>query len=335
MAKEFFIKLTPLNSFYFGSTKEFGDKNNEYFLKSGLYPQQTAVLGMLRKKILEDNELLLPHTERTKEHREKEREFIGDIKPNLQDSTFGLIKKVSTVQIYSNNVLYIFSYGLGKENNFMPNKILTNKGEKRLYNYDYKNFEGKLTGESSNKKLKEFLTSSIEIGINSFKRKNSNIEEKAFFKKERYNFNSSKEYFGFYVSLDEKVKLKNGIVQLGDKYSIFTMEVFEKKEERLDINKKFNLKNIIYFLSDAFLDEEDLKEILKLSEGILVQNNKFKFISRNEKNERNTASLQNLVSRGSMFIIDENKKIINILNNEKYNNYKKIGLNNFEIGGEN
>lgn len=336
MNKEFFIKLTPLSSFYFGSTKEFGSKNDEYFLKTGLYPQQTAILGMLRKKILEDNNLLLPQEKRTREHREKEKKFIGEIKSKLSESDFGLINKITTAQIYSNGTLYIYSYRSGDEKeNFIENKILTNKGEKRLYKYDYKNFNGTLKNTENPEKDRQLLTDTVEIGINSFKRKTRLEEEKAFFKKERYKFISSKEYFGFYISVDEKVQLKNGIVQLGDKYSIFSMEVIEKKEEKINADKVFNIKNTVYFLSDVFLEDEDLKKVLEISEGILLQNNKFKFISRNDKNQRNKTMMQNLISRGSMFILDKNKEILEILNNEKYDNYRKIGLNSFEVGGEN
>lgn len=339
--KEYFIKLKPINSFYFGNTKEFGSKNEEYFLKSSIYPQQTAVLGMLRKKVLEDNELLVPHNKRDKEHREKEKKFIGEIKESLAESSFGMIENISTVQIYVDDILYIFSYSdeykkEDKRDKFDDKKILTNKGKKKLYVYNAKNFEGKLRNTT---KLEEedILKSTVEVGINSFKRKKSGDEEKAFFKKERYTFYNKDGYFGFYIRLDNNVKLRNGFVQLGDRHSIFFMEVMEKNiKNKESLDNIFTIENAIFCLSDFYLEDNDFKKILELSEGNLIQNTKFKFISRNEKNEKITSRSQNLISRGSIFLLGEHNKdeILKIFNDSKYQNFRKIGLNEYREGGK-
>lgn len=339
--REYFVKLKPLNSFYFGSTKEFGNKNEEYFLKSNIYPQQTAVLGMLRKKILEDNELLLPHNKRDKEHREKEKKFIGEIKESLAESSFGMIENISTVQIYVDDIPYIFSYRdeyekEDKKDKFDDEKVLTSKGEKKLYIYNAKNFEGKPRNTTKLEK-EDILKSTVEVGINSFKRKKSGDEEKAFFKKERYTFYNKDGYFGFYIKLDNNAKLKNGFVQLGDRHSIFFMEVMEKNIENKEyLDNIFTIENAIFCLSDFYLEDNDFKKILELSEGNLIQNTKFKFISRNEKNEKNTSVSQNLISRGSIFLLGETNKeeILKILDDSKYKNFRKIGLNEYKEGGK-
>ena len=83
---EYFIKLKPLNPFYFGSTKSFDDNRvNEnykkpYFLKGNLYPQQTAILGMLRKKILEDNGILVENVKRNNEQKNNRKLKPKDMK---------------------------------------------------------------------------------------------------------------------------------------------------------------------------------------------------------------------------------------------------------------
>lgn len=335
MSKRYFIKLRPLNSFYFGSIKEFGDRKNpnEYFLKSERYPQQTAVLGMLRKKILEDNELLVPHEKRDKVHRSKEIEYIGEIKKDLSKSVLGKILELSSIQIYVDDVMCCYSYYDKKDEiKFSSEEFYTNKGVKKLYEYDAKNFGHNIVNIGKNKKVE--LEESIEVGINSFSKKNSTGDDKTFFKKSRYKFKTKNCYFGFYIELEEDVKLKNGIVQLGDRHSIFTFEVEEAKEN-IDTKEVFEYNNAILFISDCFLEREDLDKILKKSKGLLIQNNKFKFLVRDEKNRKMENDVQNLISRGSIILLDDEREILNILGSEKYNLYKKVGFNNFINGGTN
>ena len=47
------IDLKPIGTFFFGSDKKFGEGDEvNYFAQSSLFPQQTSILGMLRKEIL-------------------------------------------------------------------------------------------------------------------------------------------------------------------------------------------------------------------------------------------------------------------------------------------
>lgn len=325
MGKNYFIKLKPLNTFYFGSIKGFDKENTEYFLKSNCYPQQTAVLGMLRKKILEDNNCLVPYTSRTAEHINKEKEYIGEIKADMEDSSFGKIKKISSIQIYKGSTPYIFSYS---KMDFSGNEVLTSKGKKILPEYDAKTFDGKPRKTANDSE--EILQESIDIGI-----KKLSKEDAAFFKKQRYSFINKDFYFGFYVSLSEDVKLSNGIVQLGDKYSIFSFQIKECETDELDISKVFNQDDAVFFMSDAYIYQEDLERIIELSRGMLFQNNKFKFISREERKYKPQESIKNLIGRGSILLVDEQEEILKILKDEKYKNYKKIGLNNYKFKGGN
>ena len=83
------------------------------------------------------------------------------------------------------------------------------------------------------------------------------------------------------------------------------------------------------FTSDMYIEQEDLNKLLNSSKGMIIKNNKFKFINDNDdKFYKNTKS-KNLIKRGSILI--NNKKIIDILENKKYENYKKIGFNDYKI----
>ena len=331
---EYFIKLKPLNPFYFGSTKSFDDNRvNEnykkpYFLKGNLYPQQTAILGMLRKKILEDNGILVENVKRNNEQKNKEKEYIGKITNDLSESTFGKIENISSVQIYIENMPYYY-YEDNKEEKkakFCKEKNFTNRnGEKKLLKYNSKNFgEYFKRFENGNQKSKdEVFTEVTEFGIDKQKKEG---EDNSLFKKQRYLFKEKNIYFGLYVVLKD-TDIKNGFVQLGDKYSIFYLEV-EKKEKKLEIdeNKK---NNLILFTSDMYIDQDDLSKLLELSEGMILKNNKFKFINDdNSKFYKNKRS-QNLIKRGSILI--SNKEILDILKDKKYENYKKVGFNDYKI----
>lgn len=332
---EYFIKLKPLNPFYFGSTKSFDDNRvNEnykkpYFLKGNLYPQQTAILGMLRKKILEDNSILVENVKRNNEQKNKEKEYIGKITNDLSESTFGKIENISSVQIYIEDRPYYY-YEDNKEGEervkFSQNKNLTNKnGGKKLLEYSPKNFgEYFKRFENGNRKSKdEIFTEVTEFGIDKQKKEG---EDNSLFKKQRYLFKEKNIYFGLYVVLKD-TDIKNGFVQLGDKYSIFYLEV-EEKEKKLEIdeNKK---NNLILFTSDMYIEQNDLSKLLELSEGMILKNNKFKFINDDNNKFYKNKKSQNLIKRGSILI--SNKEILDILKDKKYENYKKVGFNDYEI----
>lgn len=54
MIKQYLIQLIPQDSFFFGSEKTFGEGDDaNYFVKSNHFPQQTALLGLLRYMVLE------------------------------------------------------------------------------------------------------------------------------------------------------------------------------------------------------------------------------------------------------------------------------------------
>lgn len=331
---EYFIKLKPLNPFYFGSTKSFDDNRvNEnykkpYFLKGNLYPQQTAILGMLRKKILEDNGVLVENVKRNNEQKNKEKEYIGKITNDLSESTFGKIENISSVQIYIEDMPYYY-YEDNKEEKkakFCKEKNFTNRnGEKKLLKYNPKNFEEYFKRfENGNRKSKgEIFTEVTEFGIDKQKKEE---EDNSLFKKQRYLFKEKNIYFGLYVVLKD-TDIKNGFVQLGDKYSIFYLEV-EKKEKKLEIDENRD-NNLILFTSDMYIEQDDLSKLLELSEGMILKNNKFKFINDDNNKFYKNKKSQNLIKRGSILI--SNKEILDILKDKKYENYKKVGFNDYKI----
>ena len=213
-----------------------------------------------------------------------------------------------------------------KKAKFCKEKNFTNRnGEKKLLKYNPKNFgEYFKRFENGNRKSKdEIFTEVTEFGIDKQKKEG---EDNSLFKKQRYLFKEKNIYFGLYVVLKD-TDIKNGFVQLGDKYSIFYLEV-EKKEKKLEIDENRD-NNLILFTSDMYIEQDDLSKLLELSEGMILKNNKFKFINDDNNKFYKNKKSQNLIKRGSILI--SNKEILDILKDKKYENYKKVGFNDYKI----
>ena len=96
----FLIKLQPLDRFFFGGDVTFGQNNEDYFVRSLKYPQQTTLLGMLRYILLLQNDLL-DEKGKVKDYK-KANNLIGtdSFDPNEQGQSFGVIQNLSPIFIY-------------------------------------------------------------------------------------------------------------------------------------------------------------------------------------------------------------------------------------------
>ena len=105
--KKYLITLKPLEAYLFGGDTTFGtfgdDKNSSYLVHSRLFPQQSAILGMLKKEIMTQSGVL---TKKVKgewvdgKNKQEAKSLVGsskfDILSNsLQD--FGTIKEISPI----------------------------------------------------------------------------------------------------------------------------------------------------------------------------------------------------------------------------------------------
>lgn len=112
----YLIKLTPLDKFFFGQKKTFGDDNANYFVYSSHFPQQTALLGLLRYQLLQiAGEDVFKDNKIQDEH--KAAELIGEqsFSPFVKDKLqFGIIESLSPVFIIDKK------NDEGKEEHFLP-----------------------------------------------------------------------------------------------------------------------------------------------------------------------------------------------------------------------
>ena len=244
----YLASLKPLGPFFFGGEITFGDMVNEnYLVRSNLFPQQTTILGMLRKKLLMQKGYI--HiTDRGEildiAKKEEIESLIGpesfDIGKTGQD--FGVIKKISPVFLCKVNVslreMSLFNIApkdLGMEFKKSSGRSSRNKGSKDfvpfMEGYDPKNGLGDLftqVGYGKSVKTDEIFRPAEKIGIT--KGKGEVQEEKAFYKQTAYRLING---FEFACIVDIDFNLEGGIVFMGaDKSSfIMTVDDYEKSFE--------------------------------------------------------------------------------------------------------
>lgn len=284
------ISLKPLGEFYFGQEKYRYMKDGieveelNYNLKSAYYPQQTAILGMLRKEILkakghyrENFKDYLKHYDDNKETIDrligaKSFEFEGH-------QSFGLIKYISPLILAEGK-----NYYMAKPKNLVSNS--NEEATERVTTIDLANFNPKEYNPAQLVKISEengkyifskiipFESTTLEEEGPYFKKNQVRIKrsksgktlEDSYFRQEYYILKPEYE-FVFWAEFEEDV-LTEQIVEVGGNSSLFKMkidrEVGEKdylkimEEVRQTINPY--LASLL-ILSPTFLEQNEYEKI--------------------------------------------------------------------------
>jgi CRISPR-associated protein Cmr3 len=250
---KYLVKLKPLKPFFFGGDVTFGklgdDENGTYLAHSRLFPQQSAILGMLRKEILLQQKLLTTKMRGEwvdKNKSEEAKKLVGDesfdiISNSIQN--FGVIKNISPVFLMNDDKRFIKRANVG---NYEDELLKVYKNGK-LENYNPKedildNFIS--IDDNQTLKTEDIFKPITQIGIKKIINKSKDENKDAFYKKTSYLFQDDF-YFAFYLDID--FELKSSFVKLGADDSIFKMEIRESKEE---LNYK---DDYLLLLSDALI----------------------------------------------------------------------------------
>ena len=319
------ITLKPLQPFLFGGDNTYGkigDKENgTYITKSRLFPQQSAILGMLKKEIMTQQGLLtrkikgewVDKNKTTTAHK-----FVGlekfDIFQNAPQN-FGKIKKISPIFIEQNNQIII------KKANIKSFLI-----EKNNNNFFLKNFTSKFDIFDNFETLdgsKNYKTTDIFKEINQTLNQ-KNATENSLYKKISYILEKG---FSFVFFLECDCEIKESIITLGADKSSFIMEV-ELSTQNLDIKTSH-----LILLSDSYISlplEEHCD--FAITSEISYQNlTNIKGIQKNKKTNKNSFSKSKkvyLYEKGSI-IIGAKQSLIDNLNNP---NLQQIGYNTYTLG---
>lgn len=237
MSNTYLITLTPLDWYFFGGEKTFGEDNAEYFVHSIKLPQQSSILGMLRFQLLKQKGWLFGKGGDKEDPKIKN--LIGKDSFSIKENhTFGKIKSISPVCIYNgdkekqerfyipqaldhNLKISVESHDQPKErvclNGCIKNSLVlsgdTYDSKTNTSWCEWRNVVEDVIKEN------DIWTSKSQVGI---KKTDSRDNEKAFYKQTVLKFRD-KFCFAFWVDLDEV--LESDFVFLGAERSCFRMDV--------------------------------------------------------------------------------------------------------------
>ena len=315
---KYLVTLSPLEPFIFGGDNTFGklgdEINGTYLVKSRQFPQQSAILGMLKKEIMTQNNLLTRQLNGEwvePKNKLKAENLVGFEKFDIFSKSiqnFGKIKNISPMFFIKNDEIFIKKVDIDSFD--FEDGVL--KGYKTKIDI-YDNFINIATNE---KLTSDKIFKPIEKTANK-----KGGEENSLFKKTSYLLNDNFK-FAFYLDCD--CDLKNSIITLGADRSSFKMEV---KEDNSTLNYE-DKKAYLTLISDAYItlslkDNCDFAISSEISYQNL-QNQKHAF----KHNEFKKSDKVYLYEKGSV-IINPSQALIDDLNNK---NLQQIGYNIFTKG---
>ncbi len=232
MSKTYLVKLKPLDWFFFGGEKTFGDGKNEYLARSNKMPQQSAIIGMLRYQLLKQKGWLNDANGKSTAPADAVVKLIGASSFSMSgDNNFGAIKAISPICICSGEQMYT---PLPKDNEY----TLQLKGVTRAYLNGEKTNNNLVQIEKFDHKASYWLRkwscgsgeaidddaiweTRMQIGITK-PRNGDSSNEKSFYKQEVCRLIGAFQ-FAFWVELDEE--LTPDKVFIGAQRSCFDMTV--------------------------------------------------------------------------------------------------------------
>jgi CRISPR-associated protein Cmr3 len=318
--KKYLITLKPLEPYLFGGDTTFGEfgdeKNSSYLVHSRKFPQQSAILGMLKKEIMTQAGLLTKKVRGEwvdSKDKQKASQLVGSEKFDIFSTSkqdFGAIKEVSPVFLLQNQSRYIKKADIDSH----P----YNDG--KLENFDAKNDIHDnfiLLDTNDTKKSSDIFESVEQIGNSKQDKENS------LFKKTSYTL---KDDFKFAFYLECAYELSNSIVYLGADRSAFKLEVKEDNS-CLDYEDK---NGYLTLLSDSYITV-DLKENCEFA---ITSELSYKQLTNSFSGNKRTFSKSEkiyLYEKGSV-IINPSQTLIDNLNNK---NLQQIGYNKYTQKGSN
>jgi len=309
------IRLKPLTPYFFGYRNTFSKRGENYFVKSALYPQQTTILGMLRKEILLQAGLLKRYLKDEwveEKDREKAIELVGSGK------FYFFEKEIENRERARKEIKLSPTINLGKIKKIYPVTLYDSKNKEFLFEapeiesiednffikFDYKKGVWNRVFGKNNSLKKDDIFISYEI-VGNKKRD----EKEAYFKKIAYKLKGLE--FAFFVDMD--FELKNSVVKLGADNSLFEMKVEESDISLDDIEITLPIKTnhkLTLLIGDSYINNLEC-------DFAITDESEFKTIKQ-KRNFYKTKPLF-LYKKGSL-IVNNKTKIENA-------SYTKIGFN--------
>jgi len=334
MSYKYLVKLKPIDTFFFGGDITFGElgdkENGSYIVKSRIFPQQSAVLGMIRREMMIQQGLLTRKRrgEWVDSQNVKEaKALVGDAQfsINTKEQDYGIINSISPIFITKDNENFIVKNNCG----------IFNKSEGKSYiDEEMKDFIPILDNFDVKKGIKRLLVSqnrSLKIDkiFKPIERVGNQKEEQddALFKITSYQFLCQFE-FAFILELNREYSFDDSVVLLGGNNSYFRLT---SKPMENTFDKIFSFlkpkDNTVLLLSDSYLGENVLNYCdFAVSSTISFRNIHSKI--KKQKGEFVKNDKIDLYERGSYFF-NPTDKLIELLENS---HLQKIGMNKYLQG---
>lgn len=341
MSHSYMITLTPIEPYFFGGELTFGtddtrDGGSRYSAVSTYFPQQSALLGMLRKTLLIQSDCLTLH--RKGEWVDKSRfskavSISGKGQFSYEDEyDLGMIEQVSPLFIIQKDNYYLPD---AKDQKLSPK--LTPKCSVMLGNSEqpclvFEGYNPKEYSEliliSSDGKIRKSVSEMIQtiqsVGIK--KSYSGEAQEDAFFQKTSFMLRD-KASFGCILTLKDELHLDETIVSLGADHSSFKLSAypFDTPFDQL-FSHAFEPKGIdrVVVTSETLLTLEAQQNAL----FILGERKSFRYLrgetgspSKGKKSKRYF-----LLERGSVIYASDIEKLVSHLHQP---HLQKAGINHF------
>jgi CRISPR-associated protein Cmr3 len=322
----YLVKLTPLNHFFFGTEQ---GETADYYLSGNNFPQQTALLGLIRHQLLIQNNFI--DTEQKIADKANAVNLIGEqgFQYN-QPVSFGVIEKISPCFITDNNNKYYpslpdFAYKVG-----------TTSSQHFFPDYNPKSYYPLALKSDAGDRIYESNIFSIEERPGIDKPYSTAIKEKSYFKqlwlKLKNDFS-----FGFYVTIvknkyPDALKLDDAFVTFGKEAMLFKMTI---EEQNLILPTHAANANAIVLISDTYTSEDLLVNCqLAITDTVPFRNiiNKTNQSGKEYFNKKpkdtNNARLQ-LLKKGSVLFSPNSLSTISLAI-DTHTNFKTIGYNHYQ-----
>ncbi|MGB5976169.1 MAG: type III-B CRISPR module-associated Cmr3 family protein [Cyclobacteriaceae bacterium] len=367
------ITLKPVEDYYFGGEKTFGQqaedekdpdspgrarmagkRETSYFAYSNEYPQQTALLGVLRFILLAQNDAL-PLS--VPSNRKKANALIGQrsFDPEKNGQSFGAIKSLSPMMLQGNGRFYRFGnaheslpLSMKKEGQFVGAIGNVSQGLPVLSGFDPKEDYPRtviaLGGEEEAIPFTAIFKDRFQVGIE--KKTGTDDRSEAFYEQQTYTLKGDFA-FAFLAKVDthtegdEHVHLKDGTVTFGGEQKQFRLQVqpFDPKKENhralADLLQPQSVPELadklyrVHLLSDALVS----KEVYDYCRFAIAGTEDFRTVTHNfnKRMAHESSHKYNLLQRGSMLYVEgsELKDVIKELNDPE--DLRNIGFNHYII----
>lgn len=359
---KYLIRLKPIENFFFGNEINLGfhNKIKNYIVKSNCFPQQTSILGMLRKEVLVKSGTIEENYCYSPEQKKLNKRLIGGKSFNINstdEQDFGIIKNLSSLFI-CNGKEYFMKIPKDHKKEDEEEKYNPLKMSRQAINtsiglitlpIEYKGKQG-ISDDFINVKSKyiksfhKIFREDSRVGIR--KGKDGKTEDEAYYKIISYKFSDDFEFvftaeinMDFHIpGIDMDFDKYSNIVKLGGEGSSFKIS-FEKINDsvldKINLNTHSDKHTKLVLLSDTYIDEDIYRHCsFAISNSVEFRNIETK-VDNNVKcrdyNHRfkKISKKYKFLEKGSVLYSsgDEIEKLKARINSFK--NLKKIGYNSF------